>query len=174
MIHRESLRRVPRPHPCERGYVSRDKSIEMKRRRPVCQPIRRQEPLNTSANLRSNTLSVPAQASGSHPTHGHLSEGVTHPVENRDLPRLLAAAAVNPAVSDRAMRVYTVAVVLGDRETDAPTIAAALPLLTEAQAARLLGDLVTAGLLRKRLRVVGYKDGRRVRRGAYSLLGGAL
>lgn len=84
---------------------------------------------------------------------------------------LVAQAAENPAVSDRALRVYTVVVNAFDREVTAAHVAAILPALEEAQAARLLGDLVSAGLLVKRLRTIGYKGSQRVRRGCYSLSG---
>lgn len=116
-------------------------------------------------------MSVPAHSAGNTPAHRHQSEGVTHQPATLDPTALIAAAASNPAVSDRAMRVYTVVAAAYDREVSAAAIATILPALTEAQAARLLGDLVSAGLLRKRLRTVGYKDGNRVRRGVYSLTG---
>lgn len=114
-------------------------------------------------------MSVPAHADGNTPPHRHQSEGVTHPTEPLDRTRLLAAAATNRAVSDRGLRVYTLIVTAFDRDVSAAAIASAMPPLTEAQAARLLGDLVTAGLLDKRLRTIGYRNGRRVRRGVYTL-----
>lgn len=118
-------------------------------------------------------MSIPAHATGGSRTHRHLSEGVTHPDTTHDPARLIAAAATNPAVSDRALRVYTICAAVYDREVDAVLIAATIPSLTEPQAARLLGDLVSAGLLTKRLRTVGYKDnGLRIRRSAYRLVGG--
>lgn len=64
-------------------------------------------------------------------------------------------------------------VVALDQEVSAAQVSAHLPSLEEDEAAQLLGRLVTAGLLTKRLRTIGYKDGRRVRRGAYTLTGGA-
>jgi hypothetical protein len=143
----------------------------MKRRRRELVPLSRRLPLKA---LRSNTVSVPAQSAGNTPAHRHQSEGVTHQPTPLDPAHLIAAAAANPAVSDRAMRVYIMVAAAWDREVSAAAIATVLPSLTEAQAARLLGDLVSTGLLRKRLRTVGYKDGRRVRRGVYSLTGVTL
>lgn len=116
-------------------------------------------------------MSVPAQASGNAPTRRHLSEGVTPTHDHRDVARLIAQAATNLTLTDRALRIYAVVVTLADREVTAAQVAAALPALTEDQASRMLGSLVTAGLLTKRLRTIGYKDGRRVRRSAYSLTG---
>lgn len=116
--------------------------------------------------------SVPARVPGFTPAHRHNTPGVTHPDLIRDPAALIAAAATNPAVSDRALRVYIVATTY-DRGVSAEAVAATLPGLTESQAARLLGDLVSAGLLEKRLRTVGYKPGgTRTRRGFYTLVGG--
>jgi hypothetical protein len=124
--------------------------------------------------LRSNTLSVPAHVPNDTPAHRVFEEAVTLPGFERDPAALLAAAAANPSVSDAALRVYVVATV-HDRGVTAAQVAATLPRYTESQAARLLGQLVTAGLLSKRLRTVGYKSsGLRIRRGFYTLAGGAL
>jgi hypothetical protein len=118
-------------------------------------------------------LSVPAHAAGSTPATRHLSEGVTHPPTLPDTDLLIASAAANPAVSDRQLRVYVLIATVFDRGVDADTIAANLPSLNTRQAARLLGELVSAGLLAKRLRTVGYKPGGdRIRRGFYTLVGG--
>lgn len=135
---------------------------------------RRLRPSSTSTIPRSNTLSVPARVVGANPTTRHLSEGVTPPPISRDTAALLAAAATNPAVSDRQLRVFTVIVTVFDRGVDAATIAATLPnvVASEEEAGQILGRLVTAGLLHKRLRTVGYRHGQRVRRGIYTLVGG--
>lgn len=117
-------------------------------------------------------MSVPAHAPGSTPAHRDTPPGVTHPDLKRDHVALITAAASNPGISDRALRVYVVAITF-DRGVTATQVAAALPDVTETQAARLLGDLVSAGLLRKRLRTIGYKEGGlRRRQGFYTLVGG--
>lgn len=117
-------------------------------------------------------MSVPAQASGNTLAHRHTDPGVPHPDLIRDPAALVAAAATNPAVSDRAYRVYSLVVMVYSRGVDAATIARILPNHTETQAARLLGDLTSAGLLDVRRRVVGYTAaGSRIRRRFYTLAG---
>lgn len=117
-------------------------------------------------------MSVPAQAPGTTSAHRRNTPGVTTPPADRDHASLIAAAAANPAVSDRAYKVFTLLVLVYDRGATAVEIAAAIPGETERSVSQLLGTLVTAGLLTKRLKVVGYRDGNRVRRGHYTLVGG--
>lgn len=120
-------------------------------------------------------LSVPAQSPSFTPPDRPTRPGVTTAIEHRDPATLLAAAASNPAVSDRAMRVYTVLVTTFDRGATADQVAAFLPAIEEGQASRLLGALVREGLLEKRLRTIGYREGAlRIRRSFYTLAGGAL
>lgn len=113
-------------------------------------------------------MSVPAHAGGSTPPQRRNPLTVPHQWGKRDQAALLTIAA-DSGVSDRAYRVYTVVVALDAREVTAATIAATLPAFTEPQAARLLGDLTTAGLLTKRRKTVGYNGDARVRVAAYSL-----
>ena len=117
-------------------------------------------------------MSIPARVASQATPHRHLSEGVTPTSTRRDHAALLVAAAANPTISDRAKTVYMLVVAL-DQEVTAAQIAAHLPHTEEDEAAQVLGRLASAGLLSKRLRTIGYKDGRRVRRGAYTLAGGA-
>ncbi len=103
-----------------------------------------------------------------------MGRAVTHVSDVRDFAALLGRAAANPDVSDRSLRVYITALALAPEagEVTGAMIAAHLPDLTESTASRLLGNLVTAGLLRKRLRTIGYKDGElRKRLGYYSIVG---
>lgn len=117
-------------------------------------------------------MSVPARAFGSTPAHPTPERGVTTIDHDRDPAALLAAAAANPSISDRALRVFTVVATTYDRGVTAAQIADTIPSLTEGQASRLLGALVTAGVLEKRLQTYGYKpDGARRRRGLYTLTG---
>jgi hypothetical protein len=116
-------------------------------------------------------MSVPAPGAGARPDRRAIGADVTRPDQGRDIGALLAAAAeTHPELSDRAWRVYTAVLTLSLAEVDAVQVAAHLPTLTESQAGVMLGHLVRAGLLTKRLRVVGYKDGQRVRRSVYSLV----
>lgn len=118
-------------------------------------------------------MSVPAHQGPDTPAHRAAGAGVTQSDLVRDPVALIAAAAANPAVSDRALRVYIVATMY-DRGVTAAVVAATLPGLTEQKAAHLLGNLASAGLLTKRLRTVGYKpSGLRTRRSIYTLAGGA-
>lgn len=98
--------------------------------------------------------------------------GVTTTDPTRNPAALIAAAASNPAVSDRALRCYVVLATTHERGATAAEIAHALPGMVEREAALLLGRLVTAGLLEKRLKTVGYRGGNRVRRSHYTLAGG--
>jgi hypothetical protein len=124
--------------------------------------------------MRSNTLSVPAHTVHHTPAHRDLDTAVPQPKSVRDQGLLIARAAANPAVSDRAMRVYAIVAAVFDRGVDAATFAATLPNLTEPQAARLLGDLASAGLLDVRRRTIGYTATQaRIRRRWYTLAGGA-
>lgn len=150
------------------GQVHRNK----RRRQGFALPSRRLEPLSFLTCLRGNTLRVPALAPTQNPAHRHLSEDATLHGTHRDHTHLLALAATNPAVSDRALRVYTVMVTVFDREVDSAAVAAVIPSLTQEQAARLLGKLTTAGLLSKRMRTVAYDGDRRVRRSVYRLAEG--
>lgn len=122
-------------------------------------------------------MSVHARVVGSHPARQHQSEGVTTPAQGIDRAALIAAATTNPALSDRATRVYALIVVAyPTAEVQAPMMAEKFHL-THKQAGQALGELVTAGLLTKRMRVVGYKPAQpkplRIRRYAYRLAGGA-
>jgi succinate dehydrogenase hydrophobic anchor subunit len=112
------------------------------------------------------------------PEPRHVSERVTSHLVDRDhTAMLLASAAANPAVSDAALRVYTVIVTAFQRTIDAPTVAKVLPQVSEGTAAHLLGRLVTAGLLRKNgMRTVAKDEatGKRTRCSVYTLVGGGV
>lgn len=173
MIAASPLRRVTLPGIRAGDYGRKHKSRNGSGGGNLAGFYRRLRPSSTSTIPRSNTLSVAAHADGATPAHRPTEAGVTNPATGRDITALLAAAAANSRVSDRAMRVFTVVATTYDRGTTAAAVAANLPSVTEGQASRLLGALVRAGLLEKRLRTVGYNaDQTRIRRSFYTLAGG--
>ena len=106
---------------------------------------------------------------------------VSDPTVNRsrrpvDTLQLLAEAASHPDVTDKAYRLYVLCVArFGDLEftVEQASIEAGLD---HAAASALLGALVTAELLERRLATVGYKDdgSTRIRRMKYRATDGGL
>lgn len=174
MILTRTVRRVPPVMTGARDYVSR-KNSKNGSGGDLCQEDRRLRPSPSKVNLRSYTLSVPAQEPRNTRAHRPDSPDVTGRAPRRDVTAMLASAAANPAVSDRQLRVYTILVTVLDRGADSASLTAAMPSLSADEAAQLLGRLAAAGLLTSRLRNVGYHpDGRRIRRRFYELAGGDL
>lgn len=117
-------------------------------------------------------MSVPAQAPVDTPTPRRNTPRDSAP---RNPVATALEAVRDGAVTDRGARIFTlIALGFPTAEVDVPTLAALLPL-TEQQVGNVLGELVAAGLLNRRMRVVGYResDGARIRRYGYTLAGGA-
>lgn len=115
-------------------------------------------------------MTIPAHAGPTRGTSGSSGPADSSPQGPGSITALIDAAARRSDLSDRAVRVYTVAALSFTGAFDMGRIESAVGGLSHKQLGQALGELVNAGLLTRKVKVVGYNGDRPVRRTIYRLV----